>query len=759
MTRTTAFAICLGGLLFMKCNSDNPETQDLSEDKLKALIADMTIEEKVGQMTQLNLDVISVGEIYNLKEPHELDKEKLQYALVDRHVGSILNVGGHAYSLTHWQEIISQIQDVATTKTRQHIPIIYGIDAIHGANYIMEGTLFPQPLAQAATWNPQQVKRCAEITAYETRASGVPWNFSPVLDLGRQPLWSRMFETYGEDVTLAKAMGNACIEGYQGEDASDPERVSACMKHFLGYSWSFSGKDRTPAYMHERQLREYFLPTFEAAIAQGALSVMINSGELNGIPVHADHDILTKLLREELGFDGVAVTDWEDIMKLRDNHKVAATLKDAVKMSVMAGIDMSMTPNDYSFTDLLIELVKEGEVPESRLDESVYRILLMKQRLGLFEDPYYFDTYDYSLVGSKEHDEVNYATACQAITLLKNENGALPLDPEMPKKVLVTGPGANSLSLLNGAWSRTWQGTETKYDDESKYTVLEALQDRMQDKVVYIESCGLDVLDQDGLASIRSRANEFSHIIVCLGELPATEIPGNINDLTLEHAQLELVKELSALGTPMTAVLLVNRPRIISSIEPLLDAIVMAYNPGDEGGLALADVLTGKVNPSGRLPITYPREVNNLINYDHKYTEQFNPDFSKNAYNPQYVFGHGLNYSSVVYENLELSSDELNLGEELTVSVTLVNSSSVYDHDEVVMLFVNDRVASITPSVRKLRAFQRVSIPKGESKEVSITISAEDLKFVGKDLTWIAEEGWFDVEVGSLRTELYLKNE
>jgi beta-glucosidase len=733
--------------------------QKMSEAGLKALIADMSIEEKVGQMTQLNLDVISVGEVYNLKEPHELDKEKLRHALVDKHTGSILNVGGHAYSLEHWQEIITEIQKVATTKTRQRIPIIYGIDAIHGANYILEGTLFPQPLAQAATWNPEQVKRCAEITAYETRASGVPWNFSPVLDLGRQPLWSRMFETYGEDVTLAKVMGNACIEGYQGKDASDPERVSACMKHFLGYSWSFSGKDRTPVYMHERQLRQYFLPTFEAAIDQGALSVMINSGELNGIPVHADYDVLTKLLREELGYDGVAVTDWEDIMKLRDNHKVAATLKEAVKMSVMAGIDMSMTPNDYSFTDLLIELVKEGEVPESRLDESVYRILLMKQRLGLFEDPYYFDTYDYSMVGSKAHDDVNYATACQAITLLKNENNTLPLRTDMPEKILVTGPGASSLSLLNGAWSRTWQGTETKYDDESKYTVVEALQDRLLDKVVHIESCSLDVLDEEGLESIKSRASEFTQIVVCLGELPATEIPGNIDDLTLEMAQLKMVKELSMLNLPMTAVLLVNRPRIISSIEPILDAIVMAYNPGDEGGLAIADVLTGKVNPSGRLPITYPRHVNDLITYDHKYTEQFDNDFSKNAYDPQYPFGHGLSYSTVRYSDLELSTDTLKIGEELTVTLNLKNESKAYDHDEVVMLFVNDRVASITPSVRKLRAFDRVSIPKGGTKEVSMTLSSDDLKFVGKDLTWIAEEGWFDVEIGELKTELYLTTE
>ena len=373
-------------VIFIGCN--HSKNQDKTSINIDEIMSKMSVKDKVGQMTQLNLDVISVGEVFNLKEPHELDSTKLRKAIVEYGIGSILNAGGHAYTLEHWNEVISTIQNIATTETNHGVPIIYGIDAIHGANYLLGGTLFPQPLAQAATFNPNMVRKAAAMSAYETRASGIPWNFSPVLDVARQPLWSRVFETYGEDVYLCKRMGIATIDGYQGDDASDPYRVASCMKHFLGYSWSFTGKDRTTAYIPETQLREYFLPTFEAAVDAGSLSVMINSGDINGIPVHADKRILTDLLRTELKFDGVAVTDWEDIIKLNQLHKIAPTLKDAVKMAINAGIDMSMVPNDFKFSDLLLELVNEGEVPMKRIDESVRRILLMKQRLGLFENPF-----------------------------------------------------------------------------------------------------------------------------------------------------------------------------------------------------------------------------------------------------------------------------------------------------------------------------------------------------------------------------------
>jgi len=731
------------------------QAQQNPDQDIVDLISRMSIEQKVGQMTQLNLDVISVGEVYNLIEPHSLDEAKLKNALIEKHVGSILNVGGHAYPLDHWQEFMKQIQQVATEETSLKIPILYGIDAIHGANYLMEGTLFPQPLAQAATWNPAQVERCAAVTAYETRATGVPWNFSPVLDLARQALWSRVFETYGEDVFLAKTMGNAVIRGYQGEDASDPEKVSACMKHFLGYSIPFTGKDRTPVYIHERQLREYFLPTFEAAITQGALSVMINSGELNGIPVHADHAILTELLRNELGFEGVAVTDWEDIMKLKDNHHVAATLKDAVEMAVMAGIDMSMTPNDYSFTDLLIELTHEGKVPESRLDESVFRILKMKKRLGLFKTPLSFKVHEYPLVGSVQHDDLNYETACEAITLLKNDNERLPLKKKTGKKILLTGPSAHSMVLLNGAWTRTWQGTDPKYNDESKLTILEALNERYGTDVVHVQLCTLDELDATKLKSIIARKGEFSEIIICLGELPSTEIPGNIDDLWLEAAQRDLVKGLASMQVPMTAILVENRPRVISDIGPLLDAVIMAYQPGDEGGRAITAVLSGDVNPSGKLPITYPRYPNDLITYDHKYTERLNTDFSWTAFDPQWEFGHGMGYAKIALEEIQLSKDSIQGSENITITVTVNNLSVDIDQKETVMLFIGDRVASITPPIKRLRAFKKLDLPPYGSEKVSFSISAKDLAFVGTDLDWVTESGWFDISIGDKKASFY----
>jgi len=734
-------------VLCVSCNGQkNISVTPVEDAELYALIAGMSIEEKVGQMTQLNLDVVSVGEIYNLVEPHQLDEAKLKKAIVEKHVGSMLNVGGHAYDLKHWQEMMTQIQTEATTNSKQGIPILYGIDAIHGANYLMDGTLFPQPLGQAATWNKEYVKRCAEITAYETRATGVPWNFSPVLDVARQPLWSRIFETYGEDVYLAKTLGSACIEGYQGKDPSSPNHVAACMKHFLGYSWSYTGKDRTPVYVHERQLREYYLPTFEAAIKDGALSVMINSGELNGIPVHADKAILTDLLRTELKFDGVAVTDWEDIMKLKDNHLVAATLKDAVKMAVLAGIDMSMTPNDYSFTDLLIELVKEGEVTEARLDESVFRILLMKKRLGLFKEALSFKSNDYSKVGSAEHDEVNLQVAQQSLTLLKNDNKTLPIAGGT-KKILVTGPSANSMVQLNGAWTRTWQGTDEKYDDQAKMTVLEALQAQYGDRIVYHAGSSLDELIPADLEKMKAIASSCSHVIVCLGELPSTEKPGDIDDLSLPAAQKDLVRSLDKLGLPIVSLLLEDRPRTIADIEPMMDAVLLAYRPGDEGGRAIANVISGKVNPSGRLPITYPKHPNTLLTYDHKRTEELAQDFSWTAFDPQWEFGHGMSYSTVKYSDLVVSKKTFSGNEKLEIKVTITNSSTM-DHREVLMLFISDKVASITPPVKRLRKYQSAEIKAGQSITHTFYVSAEDLAFVNRDNEWETEAGEFDINLG-----------
>ncbi|MFN0276069.1 MAG: beta-glucosidase [Chitinophagales bacterium] len=709
----------------------------------------MTVEEKVGQMTQLNLDVLCEGEIYNLNEPHRLNQEKLEKALIQYHVGSILNCGGHAYPLEQWHAIIGEIQTVATTKTRLQIPIVYGIDAIHGANYTLGSTLFPQPLAQAATWNPALVKIAAEITAYEVRASGIPWNFSPVLDLGRDPRWSRFFETYGEDVFLAKKMGEAAVTGYQGNNLSSPQHVAACMKHFYGYSIPRTGKDRTPVYLDEIQLREYFLPTFEAAIESGAATVMINSGEINGIPVHANKDILTNLLRDELGFKGVAVTDWEDVMKLNNIHMVAPTLKDAVYMAVEAGIDMCMVPNDYDFTTLLIELVKEGKISEDRLDISVRRILQLKKDLGLFEEPFTPKTFDYSKFGSSDFIKESQKTAEESITLLKNKNQILPLKENA--KIFITGPSANSMTWLNGAWTRTWQGVDTIWDDKNKNTIREAFS-KLHSQ--YLSSDFMKT--EEGQKQLVQAANASDVIMLCLGEIPSTEKVGDINTLTLPSEQQLLFHLLSKTGKPIILVLVVNRPLLVNDIEPSCDAVLLAYQPGDYGADALANIISGKVNPSGKLPFTYPRHEASLLLYDHKHTETLDTKFGRNAFNPQWEFGFGLSYSSFSYQNLQVSDDTLHSGK-ISISVEVSNSSIVAGR-EVVQLYIADRYASITPSVKRLRGFDKIFLNPSETKKITFTISAKDLAFVGKDQKWITEEGWFDVFIGDEKATFYLKH-
>lgn len=733
-------------LIFIGCN--HSKNQDKASINIDEIMSKMSVKDKIGQMTQLNLDVISVGEVFNLKEPHELDSTKLRKAIVEYGIGSILNAGGHAYTLEHWNEVISTIQNIATKETNHGVPIIYGIDAIHGANYLLGGTLFPQPLAQAATFNPNMVRKAAAITAYETRASGIPWNFSPVLDVARQPLWSRVFETYGEDVYLCKRMGIATIDGYQGDDASDPYRVASCMKHFLGYSWSFTGKDRTTAYIPETQLREYFLPTFEAAVDAGSLSIMINSGDINGIPVHADKRILTDLLRTELKFDGVAVTDWEDIIKLNQLHKIAPTLKDAVKMAINAGIDMSMVPNDYKFSDLLLELVNEGEVSMTRIDESVRRILLMKQRLGLFEDPFTPNNYDYPLVASDSFVNHSYQIAGEAITLLKNNNSILPISKD--KKVFVTGPMANSLILINGSWTRTWQGTDEQWDDTSKNTILDAIQANFTE-VSFEQGCDINQLVKDNKAYNMARNSDI--ILACMGEYPSTEKPGDIHSLDLEEAQIEYVKALAKLGKPIVLVLVENRARIIRKIEPLCESIILAYQPSENGSDALADIISGEINPSGKLPITYPKYTNSLILYDHKYTDQLNLNNGLGAFDPQFEFGHGLSYTNFEYSDLKVNKTDDN--ESIHISVNVTNKGN-RDGKESVLVFVSDLYASITPSVKRLRKFEKQMIKVGETRAFEFVIDTNELAFVNIYNQWVTELGDYKISIGGLTESITL---
>ncbi len=716
---------------------------------LDALLKQMTLAEKVGQMSQIDMGVIAVGDICNLKNPQTIDIQKLKTAVEKYHIGSILNVGcgSGTIALDDWRKIMALIDTENKKNSRLKIPILYGIDAIHGATYTKGSTLFPQEIGQAATWNPAMVERANEISAYETRASALPWNFSPVLDLGRNPLWSRFFETYGEDVYLAKAMTRAAITGLQGNNTNNPYKVAACMKHFLGYSAPLSGKDRTPAWISDRELREYFLPTFQQAIAAGAKTVMINSGEINGTPVHANYDILTTLLRNELGFKGVAVTDWEDIYKLMDKHRVAANKKQAVKMAIMAGIDMSMTPNDFQFNDLLVELVKEGAVPEARIDESVLRILTLKRDLGLFEQMY-FDKNLYEKFGSKEYAEVSYNIAGESMTLLKNKNNILPLQSKT-EKILVCGAAANSLNLLNGAWTHTWQGVDTAYNNKGKLTILEALQQNFGKKnILYAKGSSLDSLKE--LKYCLQQAKKADKIIVCLGEKPCTEGVGNIDNLDLPQAQRTLVAELSKLHKPIILVCAFNRPRIIHDIVPLADAVLYAYLPGDEGGRAIADCINGTINPSGKLPFTYPKAANDLVHYDHKTTEEADVDFSMNAYRPEFDFGFGLSYSDFEYAPMKLSKTTLADSETIELSVTITNKSS-RKGSEVVQLYYKDMVASITPCAKKLMGFQKISLNAGESKTVGFIISKDDFSFINKKLERITEAGEIELQINQHR--------
>jgi len=709
--------------------------------KIESILASMTLEDKVGEMTQLSIDVISKGDPYNLQKPHQLDSAKLHRVLVDLKVGSILNAGGYAYDRDQWKGIISSIQEKATKEKANGIPVLYGIDAIHGTNYTAGSTLFPQQLGTAATWNTEMARTVAEVTAYETRASGIPWTFSPVLDLGRDARWSRLWETFGEDVYLAKKMGVEMIKGYQGDDVSSPYHVAACLKHFLGYGYSITGKDRAPTWIPERQLREYYIPTFKAAIDAGAKTIMICSGEMNGIPVHANSKILIDLLRGELGFEGPTVSDWEDIGYLQSRHRVAANFKDAIAIAVNAGIDLAMVPMDTNYPNLLKELVEEGRVPESRIDEAVRRIIKLKMELDLFENPL-VDFDQYKKFGSEEHRLKALASAEESIILLKNENNILPLN--MQSKVFVTGPTADDLSALNGGWTGTWQGRDKEHLAKDKFTVLTAIQKTFgTNNVSYAPGVATDTLIDIPAAVEKAKMSDV--ILLCLGELSYTEKPGDIDDLNLPDAQLELVKALKDLNKPMVMLLLEGRPRIVREVESMADGIVLALLPGNEGAEALVNILTGKVNPSGKLPITYPKNVNDLVTYDHKGTDLAYRDHSMNGFHPQWEFGYGLSYTQFAYSAMTITGSLS--ANDLKVSVNVTNTGKIAGK-EVIQLYVTDEVATITPSVKRLRGFEKTLLNAGETKTISFSVTKEDLAFVSVDNVWVTEKGTFEASIG-----------
>jgi len=717
-------------------------TKDRDQVFLDSLMRTLSIEDKVGEMTQLTLGMLCDGSgPYTLDEPHTLNDEKLKKAIVDLKIGSILNSGGHAYSSSKWNALIQGIQDAATKEKTSGIPVLYGIDAIHGATYTSDADLSPQQIGLAATWNTELVRKIAESSAKDVYESGIPWNFSPVLDLGIDPRWPRFWETFGEDPLLTSDMGEAMVLGYQ----EGPYPIAATLKHFYGYGMPLSGKDRTPAWIPERQLREYFLPPFERAINAGAKSIMVNSGELNGIPVHINKKILHDLLRSELGFEGVLVTDWEDIKYLVSRHKVAENYRDAVKLAIDAGIDMSMVPTDLEFPGILLDLIKDGEISEARIDESVRRILHLKLELGLFENPIPTT----SAITFEEIDLKNYTrqAAQESITLLKNESEALPIGVD--RKILVTGPTANSLLALNGGWSGTWQGDDPNYSNSERPNAAEALIQKFgQDNVINFPlEMDFDESDIDKIVS-ETKSQKPDYAILFLGEMPYTETPGNIEDLALFQNQKNLATALKSTGVKIIYVFIEGRPRIFNEIEPLADGILMAYLPGDYGGVALSEIISGDVNPTGRLPFTWPKNASSHIPYFRKHTEDIHTDFSLNAFNPQFNFGDGLSYCTSSIDSISIDKSSYLIDDTIKLTVSVSNKSDCVA-TEVIQVYISDLVASITPSVERLRQYKKVSIDPNETLDVAMRIPIKDLGFIGIDNSYIIESGNFKIRVNT----------
>ena len=706
-------------------------------DRVDALLAQMTLEEKVGQMTQLTLTPLAVAPSRGSGRV-PLDPAKLREAIVERGVGSIINVHDDALPVEGWHALLREIQNVALEESRLGIPVIYGIDNVHGANYVVGGTIFPHANAFAGAFDRDLARRAGEVAAAEAAAAGLPWNFAPVLDVGRQPLWPRFYETFGEDPLLASELGAASVRGMQASG-----EVAATMKHYLGYSGPISGKDRTPIDGSVRTVRERYLPPFAAAVNAGAKTVMINSGEIDGVPVHASRYWLTDVLRGELGFQGVAVTDWEDVIFLHTRHRVAPTMKDAVRMAVEAGIDISMTPYDYEFADLLVELVEEGTIPESRIDASVRRILALKEDLGLFDEPYPNPALAGDVV-TDEHVAVARQAARQSIVLLKNEGAVLPLTPSA--RVAVIGPAADDLTALHGAWSYTWQGTSDAFYPEGSPTLLDAVRRRAEGATCAQGATWTELTDLD--AAVRA-AEAADVVVLALGETGYAEWVGDVEDLALPEAQLRLAEAVIATGRPVVLVLLEGRPRLISRVADDVAGVVFAGWPGSEGAEALAEVLFGETNPSGRLAFTYPDGPNGLTTYDHKYTEALGTGFTRepDGFDPQFEFGDGLSYTTFETSALTLSADQTTTAGDIDVEVTLTNTGDRAGR-HAVLLFTRQHYASLTPHVRRLRDFTSVTLEPGESETVSFTLTAEDFAYVGRDGRPVVEPGTFSVMVG-----------
>ena len=723
----------------------------------------MTLEEKIGQMCEITIDVVSDFEA-SKKNGFTLNPAMLDTVIGKYKVGSLLNVPlSVAQKKEKWAEAIKQIQDLSMKEIG--IPCIYGVDQIHGTTYTLDGTMFPQGINMGAAFNRELTEKAAAISAYETKAGCIPWTYAPVVDLGRDPRWSRMWENYGEDYYVNAEMGKASVRGFQGSDPNHigEYNVAACMKHYMGYGVPVSGKDRTPSSISRSDMREKHFAPFLAAIRQGALSVMVNSGVDNGIPFHANRELLTEWLKEDLNWDGMIVTDWADINNLCTRDHIAATKKEAVKIAINAGIDMSMVPYEVSFCDYLKELVQEGEVPMSRIDDAVARVLRLKYRLGLFENPYW-DIKKYDKFGSKEFAAEALQAAEESEVLLKNEGNILPL--AKGTKILLAGPNANSMRCLNGGWSYSWQGHLADQCAGAYNTIYESLCNKYgKENIIYEPGVTYAPYKNDNwweenqpeIEKSVAAASRADVIIACIGENSYCETPGNLTNLTMSENQRNLVKALAATGKPVILILNQGRPRIINDIVPLAKAVVNVMLPSNYGGDALANLLAGDANFSGKMPFTYPKYINALANYDYKPCENMGQMGGNYNYDSvmdvQWEFGFGLSYTTYSYSNLKVDKTSFTADDVLTVSVDVTNTGKVAGKESV-LLYSKDLVASSTPDNIRLRNFEKIELNPGETKTVTMQLKGSDLAFVGYDGKWRLEKGDFKLKCGNQWTDI-----
>ena len=730
------------------------------EAQVEQTLQKLTLEEKVGQMMELVTDLFGANDKNGV---FYIDEKKTDSILSRYKVGSILNAPNTcAPTAKQWEKYLQQIQKISMK--RIGIPCVFGLDQNHGSTYTQGGTLFPQNINVAATFNREVARRSAEATAYETRAVSVPWTYSPTVDLGRDARWPRIWENFGEDCYLSAEMGKAMVLGFQGEDPNhiDQHHIATSMKHFMGYGVPWTGKDRTPAYISPADLREKHFAPFLAGIQAGALTVMVNSASVNGMPMHANKDILTGWLKEETGWDGVLITDWADINNLYTREMVAKDKKDALRIAINAGIDMIMEPYSCDACGYLVELVKEGKIPMSRIDDACRRVLRMKYRLDLFKNPTQ-KLKNYPKFGGEEFAKLALEGATESMVLLKNEGNILPL--QHGKKILLTGPNANQMRCLDGGWSYTWQGHRTDEFAGKYNTIYEAFCNEygkenviLNQGVTYNETGKYWEENEPQIQGAVDAAKNVDVIVACIGENSYTETPGNLTDLWLSENQRNLVKELAKTGKPVVLVLNEGRPRLIADIEPLAQGIIDILIPGNMGGDALVGLVSGKSNFSGKMPYTYPKEINSLANYDFKKSEEVGTMEGAYDYNAkitqQWGFGYGLSYTSYKYSNLKVSQSDFRHGDIIKVSVDVKNTGKVAGKESV-LLFSSDLIASMVPDGRRLRAFDKVELQPGETKTMTFELKADDLAFVGWNGKWRLEEGDFKLMIADQSADIH----